>query len=345
MMVNLAQGFADRGHAVDLVLAQAVGPYLDLVPDTVRLVDLKASRVLFSLPGLVHYLRRERPVAMLSALKHVNIIALTGKALARVPMRLAISVRNTHSISQQQSINRRSNVVSVLAKYLYPHADAILAVSQGVADDLSKSLGIEREKITVAYNPVVTEDIERTAAEPLGHPWFRTGEPKVVLGCGRLTRQKNFPLLLRAFKLVREKMEARLIILGEGEERPNLEQLCRDLDIQKDVDLPGFVENPFQYMNRAGVFVLSSDYEGLPGVLIQAMACGAPVVSTDCLSGPREILEDGKWGRLVAVGDERGLADAIVAALSDTECPHVKLRAMDFHATIAVDNYLKLVMK
>ena len=344
MMVNLAQGFVERGYAVDLVLAQAEGPYLELVPETVRVVDLKASRVLFSLAGLIRYLRRERPEAMLSAMGHVNIIALVGRALARPSMRLAISVRNTHSVSQKQSSSRISKILSLLAKILYPRADVIIAVSQGVADDLSLTLGIDREKISVAYNPVVTVDLAEMAAMPLNHPWFQTADtagPKVILGVGRLSRQKNFPLLIRAFKLVREKMNARLIILGEGEERPNLEQMCRDLGIEQDVDLPGFVKNPFQYMSRAGVFVLSSDWEGLPGVLIQAMACGAPVVSTDCPSGPREILEDGKLGRLVSMGDVLALAEAIVSTLSELEHSDIKSRANDFHSSTVTDAYIK----
>ncbi|RTH32330.1 glycosyl transferase [Thermus scotoductus] len=315
VMVHLARGFAERGFQVDLVLAKAEGPYLAEVPPSVRVVDLRASRVLFSLPGLVRYLRKERPHALLSALDHANVIVCLAHRLARVPSRLVISEHNTLSASRPQ--NARGRLLPWFMRWTYPWADAVIAVSQGVAEDLIHLTGLPREKIQVIYNPVVTPELFAKAREPLDHPWLASGEPPVILGVGRLTEQKDFPTLIRAFALVRAQRPARLMILGEGELRPQLEALVHELGLQDDVALPGFVENPYAYMARAAVFVLSSRREGFGNVLVEAMACGTPVVSTDCPSGPREILDHGKYGRLVPVGDVKSLAESILKAMDE----------------------------
>lgn len=342
VMVHLARGFAERGFQVDLVLAKAEGPYLAEVPPSVRVVDLRASRVLFSLPGLVRYLRKERPYALLSALNHANVIVCLAHRLARVPSRLVISEHNTLSASRPQ--NARGRLLPWFMRWTYPWADAVIAVSQGVAEDLVRTLGISAERVKVIYNPVVDDDLLTKSKEPLDHPWFTEGAPPVILGVGRLTEQKDFPNLIRAFALVRAQRPARLMILGEGELRPQLEALVHELGLQDDVALPGFVKNPYAYMARAAVFVLSSRWEGLGVALIEAMASGTPVVSTDCPSGPREILEDGRWGRLVPVGDVDALAEAIVTTLDETEHPDVVARAKEFNVNYAVENYLKVLL-
>lgn len=315
VMVHLARGFAERGFQVDLVLAKAEGPYLAEVPPSVRVVDLRASRVLFSLPGLVRYLRKERPYALLSALNHANVIVCLAHRLARVPSRLVISEHTTLSASRPQ--NARGRLLPWFMRWTYPWADAVIAVSQGVAEDLVRTLGISAERVKVIYNPVVDDDLLTKSKEPLDHPWFTEGAPPVILGVGRLTEAKDFPNLIRAFALVRAQRPARLMILGEGELRPQLEALVHELGLQDDVALPGFVENPYAYMARAAVFVLSSRWEGFGNVLVEAMACGTPVVSTDCPSGPREILDHGKYGRLVPVGDVKSLAESILKAMDE----------------------------
>lgn len=342
VMVLLANGLAKHGHLVDLVLAKAEGPYLSDVHSDVRIVDLACRRVALSLPGLIRYLRRERPAAMLSALNHANVIACLAYRLARVPMRLMISEHNTLSMSHPQ--NARGRLVPWLMRLVYPWADGVVAVSQGVADDLVHTLGIDASRVKVIYNPVVDDALLVKAKQPLEHPWFKQGEPPVVLGVGRLTEQKDFEKLIRAYALVRAKRVVRLMILGEGKLRLQLETLVSQLGLKDDVALPGFVDNPFVYMARAAVFVLSSRSEGLPTVLIEAMACGAPVVSTDCPSGPREILEGGKWGLLVPVGNVSTLAQAMALTLDEFEGPDVKRRAMDFRADLAVQKYLRLML-
>jgi glycosyltransferase involved in cell wall biosynthesis len=316
-MLNLARGIAAKGFATDLVLARAEGPYLTQVPETVRLMDLQASRVLFSLPALVRYLRREQPEAMLSALNYANVVALWARRLAGVPRRVVVSERNTFSHWKQKLPSPYRLLMSLLLKTFYPWADAIVAVSKGVADDLAQATGIPRERIQVIYNPVVTPELCAKAQAPLEHPWFEPGEPPVLLAVGRLTAQKGFSMLIEAFARVRQERLARLVILGEGEERPVLEALVRQLGLEQDVSMPGFVANPYAYMARASLFVLSSSWEGLPAVLIEAQYCGVPVVATDCPSGPREILEDGRYGQLVPVGDTSALAYAMQEILAD----------------------------
>ena len=203
-----------------------------------------------------------------------------------------------------------------LIKRFYPWADGIVVVSRGVRDDMAQLTNIPSERITVIYNPsVVKAEVLERAQAPLDHPWFLPGQPPVLLAVGRLQVQKDFPMLIRAFAQVRQTRPVRLLILGEGKQRPMLEELIKKLGLDGDVSLPGFVVNPFAYMSRASIFILSSRWEGLPTVLVEALCCGTPVISTDCPSGPREILQDGQYGQLVPVGDVVALAHAIEATL------------------------------
>jgi len=338
----LATTLAAKGHRVDLVLATATGPYLDQVPDTVRLVDLGARRVLTSLPRLVAYLRRERPRAMISAMGHTNIVALWGKRLARVASRMIVT---EHSISPRPegSSGSEHGLFPVLMRRFYPGADAVVAVSHGLADDIAERVGLPRSRIQVIYNPVVTAELAARAREPVDHPWFAPGEPPVVLSVGRLTVPKDYPTLIRAFARIAPRCAARLVILGEGEARAELEALVRRLGLEERVALPGFVANPYAYMARAKVFVLSSIWEGLPTVLIEALACGCRVVSTDCRNGPREILEDGKWGRLVPPGAVDDLATAILAVLCSGQPPAGSIATARFTHAASVAQYLRLI--
>ena len=241
-------------------------------------------------------------------------MAITANELSGATTRVAVSVHTTLSEAVPNVGNLRGRLVRYCVQLFYPLAYAVVAVSQGVAEDLICTTRIPESKVRVIYNPVVTPELFVRASEPLDHPWFIPGEPPVVLGVGSLRGAKDFATLIRAFALLRKEYPARLIILGEGQERPQLEALVRELGIEEDVILPGFDENPYNYMKQARVFVLSSQREGLPTVLIEAMALGTPVVSTDCPNGPREILEGGKWGTLVPRGNPEELAKAILAS-------------------------------
>lgn len=215
-------------------------------------------------------------------------------------------------------------------------------------DDLKRVLRFDFPKFRMIYNPIVDEDLFKKANEPISHPFFVDGNFPVVLAVGRLCVQKDFPTLLLAFALVRKELRCRLLILGDGEKRQELLDLAQKLGITEDLDMPGFVKNPYKYIKRASVFVLSSRWEGLPTVLAEAMACGCPVVSTDCPSGPAEILEGGKYGLLVPPGDPGKLAEAILKILRDKDLAQELrekgiVRAMDFTVDKAVKSYVALV--
>ena len=342
MMVNLAAGFAERGFPTDLVLAEARGPYLELVAPDVRVIDLASSGVSVSLPKLVGYLRRNRPAALLATLNHASVVALLARALARVPTRTVI--RESNMLFPQPASSLRGTSLRNSVRLFYPWADAHVAVSQGVADDLARYTGINPEKIRTIYNPVVTPELFGRARQRPTHPWFAPGEPPVVLGVGRLAPQKDFPTLIRAFAGAAQHRPARLMILGEGNERTELEGLAHSLGVGDKVALPGFAQNPFSYMAHADTFVLSSRFEGLPGALIQAMACGAKVVSTDCPSGPSEILQEGRLAPLVPVGDDKALAAALSKSLSAPLDPALKARACDFTEARIVPQYLNILL-
>ena len=373
----LARGLLERGAAVDLLLGRAEGPLRDAVPAGVRVVPLRAASgwqgrlgalrahpggvgallrpVLLVreapdgyrlVPALARYLQEVRPDALIAAFPFENLAAIAARRLAGVATRVIVTERNTTTAATRRGRTWKRRYLPGLLRHAYPMADAIVAVSDGVADRLARKTGLPRAAIRTVYNPVVVPELPALAAEPVAHPWFRPGGPPVVLGVGRLVEQKDFPTLLRAFALVRQRRPARLVILGDGtaEARRDLEAVAAGLGCAEDLDLPGFVANPFAYMARASVFALSSLHEGLPGALIQALACGCPVVSTDCPSGPSEILEHGRHGRLVPVGDHEALASAILACLDDPSGREERVaRAAAFGLERAVDRYLALI--
>jgi glycosyltransferase involved in cell wall biosynthesis len=343
VIVNLAQGITERGYPVDLVLAAATGDLLNQLPPAIRLVDLRARRVLTSLGPLASYVRRERPRILISSMSHANLIALGAARLARRATPVMVTVHNTLSSSTPTEGPAAWSIWPYLLRTFYSRARYVVAVSGGAADDLARTSGLPRERVRVVYNPVITPTMTALARQAPDHPWFAPGEPPVVLGVGRLTRQKDFPTLIRAFAEVRRRRPARLIILGEGDERPALEALVQDAGLGGEVALPGFRENPISYMAASALFVLSSAWEGLPTVLIEALAAGAPVVSTDCPSGPREILQAGRLGALVPVGDAAAMADAMIAALARPAGTPPVDALTPFTMDAAVDNYLHLV--
>jgi len=316
VVMNLASGFSQRGFPTDLVLGTLEGQYLSQVPDTVRVIDLKATRVLRSLHPLAAYLRRERPLALLAALDHANLVAMAAARIAPGPTRTVISIHSTLPKNGHADSSIRGRAIPWLLGRFHRCADAIVAVSEGVADDFAATTGTPRDRIEVIYNPVILPTLMAAASERPAHPWFEDTSRPVVLGVGRLTPQKNFRLLIDAFALVNHQHQARLVILGEGPDRGELEAHIRHHGLESCVALPGFLENPYACMARARVFVLSSDYEGLPTVLIESLAVGTPVVATDCESGPREILRGGTLGELVPVGDAPALARAIGRVLT-----------------------------
>jgi glycosyltransferase involved in cell wall biosynthesis len=343
VMVNLAEGMVERGLPVDMVVAAAEGELLDRLPAGVRLVDLRAGRVIRSLPPLVGYLRRERPRAVIASMGHANLVALWAARLAARGTRVLVTVHNTMSQSSREQSGWARRIQPVLWRTFYPWAASVVTVSRGAADDFARESGWPRARVEVIYNPVITPAMLAQAAGRPDHPWFAPGEPPVIVGVGRLTRQKDFATLIRAFARMRDRRPTRLIILGEGEQRPALEALVAELGVGADVALPGFKGDALAYMARADLFVLSSAWEGLPTVLIEALGAGTRVVSTDCPSGPREILQDGKLGALVPVGDAPALARAMLDALEQPRAAAPAEALAPFTREVAVDHYLRLI--
>lgn len=343
VLVNLMRGFVEQGLSVDLVLVRAEGSFLSLIPPEVRIVELGATRLIQSIPALIRYLKENRPAALLSAMEDINVVALWSRAISGVSTRLVVSVHSTLSREAQNSTQLKRRIAPTLARWFYPWADAVVTVSQGSADDLVH-LGFSAERIRVIYNPVVTPELFEKVTEPLNHPWFEAGSPPVILSVGRLAKEKDFTTLIRSFAHVQQQRRVRLIILGEGKERTHLEALVQQLGIEEHVALPGFVSNPYAYMAKAAVFVLSSLFEGLPTALIEAMAAGTQLVSTDCESGPAEILANGRYGKLVAVGDVKGMAEAILSTLDtplDSEV--LRQRGAEFSLEKAVAQYRQVL--
>jgi len=315
MMLRIAGCLADRGHAVDVVVIHGHGPLAPYVPQGVRLVHLRVRHNALALLPLARYLRAERPRVLMSTLLPSNFLAAVARGLASPSTRLVLRQANTFSQTATNGGFRHRWAVPVLIRWAYRRADTIVAISRGVAADLATHCRLPRARIRVIYNPAVSPDVLSESHDDKALEGFEPGVP-VVLGVGRLIAQKDFTTLIRAFAEVVRERPARLVILGEGERRGELETLCRGLGIGAHVRLPGFVANPYPYMRRASVFVLSSRWEGFANVVVEAIACGTPVVSTDCPHGPGEILEDGRHGTLVPPREVAPMADAIRGQLA-----------------------------
>lgn len=345
IQVTLATALAQRGFRVSCVMPQTRGPYLKQLPANVELVDLATRSPVTLVRRLAGFLRRRRPSLLLTAQHHTIVAAILARALARSDVPLVTVQHNTLSEVCRNSRYRLTRwFVPAALRQLLPRAEIIGAVSEGVAQDLAATLDLPRDRVTVLYNPVVRESLAIEAAAPAGHAWLDQKAAPVVLAVGSLIDRKDFPTLIRAFALVRQSRPARLVLLGEGPERPQLERLIGELGLADLVVMPGFVDNPLAYMARADVLALSSRVEGMPTVIIEALACGTPVVATDCPHGPAELLGGGVYGRLVPIGDAAGLARAIDATLSEPRDPEQRRScAAEFAVDRAVDRYEGLI--
>lgn len=342
-MLLFARELLNRGLPVEIIVARLEGQLAPLVPAAATVVNLNERGVLPALPSLARYLRRARPDALYSTMAYCNIGALLASRLAG--SRLPVVVRESNvPLSADGAFSFSGRVTRRLIRLAYPWAHSVIAVSNDVAEELCRISGKIRHKISVLPTPVVSDDLLNDAEQPLDHPWFAPEEPPVVLGVGRLVPQKDFPTLLRAFASIRRVRPLRLIVLGEGPDRRALEALSRQLGIAADVQLPGFVDNPFPYLKRSAVFVLSSRWEGMPTALLQAMALGTPVVATDCPGGSRDVLQHGRFGALVPPEGAEKLATAMSAAIGSPRRPDVAEYVRDrFGTRAAADRYLKLL--
>jgi glycosyltransferase involved in cell wall biosynthesis len=316
MVLNLLEGIAARGVAVDLLAIRAESAHLGELPRGVRLIDLGVRHSGLAVIPLARYLRRERPAAMLAAKDRAIRAAILARRLAGWEGRLVgrLGTNLSAALAGRSAVTRWLRTAPM--RYLYPGVDRIIAVSEGVAEDTLRITRLPSSRVAVVRNPVVTARLVELAEAPCPHPWLAAVDAPVVLAAGRLTEQKGFAVLLRAFARMRRQCPARLIILGEGPLRRALVAAATELGVNEHVALPGFAVNPYAWMSRASLFVLSSAWEGSPNVLTEALALGVPVLSTDCPSGPREILAGGRYGTLVPVGDDAALAEAMQATLA-----------------------------
>ncbi len=339
--LTLIQGFVERGHQVDLVLAEAKGELLPLVPPGVRVIDLRAPRLRHAILPLARYLKREKPDAVQVSMWPLTIAGILARRIARSPARLMVS--DHANLSRHYAHSRAAkSMLRRTTRWFYPAADHRVVVSAQAADDLASLSGVPRGKFEVIHNPISPP--ASIATNPEVEQLWGKGGPRIIT-VGALKQEKNQALLLRAFATLRSHLDAKLMILGEGPLRTHLEALAKELGVADRVLMPGFRADPWPYLASADLFVLSSDHEGFGLVLVEAMHAGLRVVSTDCAGGPREILDDGGYGRLVPPGDADALADAMAAALAEPAAPErMRERAMELTGPAQLARYEQLLL-
>ncbi len=381
VIVRVANKCAENGHKVDLCVCDVEGPLRECLNDGVSVVPLQRipivrakwealttdiaglrywlpplmlashlSNTFAFFPALSSYLGDAKPDALYTATPSMNVEAALAVKSSGSTTRLIMSEHNDLSSNHPLTENSLGRWLQSLCKHTYQDAAAVVAVSKGVEADIARRTGIDRAKIKTIHNPAVPCNIETLAAQPVDHPWFDNAKIPVILAVGRPGRAKDFGTLIKSFALVRKQREARLLILGgmksgrKTDKRvQHLFDLAEELGVAENVSMPGYVNNPCRYMSRAAVLAVSSINEGFCMVLAEAMACGCPVVSTDCPSGPAEILEGGKYGPLVPMRDPDALANAIITVLdAPVETALLKSRAQMFSVCHAVDQYEKL---
>lgn len=341
--VQLAPEFVRAGFNVTFLLHRREGSLLPLVPEEVRIVSMDCGRTLKGLLPLAKFLKREKPDLLLANLGHNNIMAIWAAALSGSRTKIITSFHSVLSAETSRQANWQYRILPFLCRLFLRQADGTVAVSKGVAKDLNRVTGLPMERISVVYNPGVSTDFDRRMAEPVNHPWLTAKALPVVLAVGRLVETKDFATLLAAFAELCKTKPARLILLGEGPQHESLLHQAEALGIKDRVDMPGFVANPLPYMKQADVLAMSSRYEGFGNVLAEALACGTPVVSTDCPYGPAEILDHGRYGILVPVGDTSAMAKAMAQLLEHApDREPLKERGREFTTLKTAQGYIDL---
>lgn len=342
-MKHLIPALAARGYRVDLLKVRKHGPNLETLPPGVTVIDTGVSSTYLALPALVRYYRRARPAVMLSDKDKVNRLALLARWLAGAgDTRLVLSSGTTVSIELAHRGWFDRTIQRFSMGRLYRQADQVIVTCNDVADDMSAYTGLPRHRIAAVESPVVPAALFESRPPRPDHPWLAPDQPQVLLGVGELSVRKNFQMLLRAFALLHARRPCRLLIVGRGRQLENLKGLAQELGVAEDVDFLGFRTDVYALMAHARVFAMTSRWEGLGFVLIEALACGTPVVATDCPSGPREILHDGRYGPLVPMDDVPALTAALEQAL-DAPLPAETLReaARPYEIEAATDAYLR----
>lgn len=340
----LATGLANRGFRISLVLANAEGPYLDTAARKLPIVDLRTRNIWRSILPLARHISYSHPDVLISALDHANIAALCARRLSGADSDVIVSTHTMVSIALKSKSRFTSRVLPLAMRLIYPDADSVVAVSRAVASDLSSVTGIRSDAIRVVPNPVPIHDIAEMSLQRPDTSWFTDRGPPVVIAVGSLWPHKDHATLIQAVDIARRSRHLRLIILGEGPERPHLAALVHRLGLDGSVLMPGFVDNPYAWVAHCSTFVLSSKWEGMGTVLVEAMACGVTPVATDCPGGPSEILENGRFGYLTPVGNAEAMATAILESLERPMDPlELKRHAETFSVGKAVDAYMGII--
>jgi glycosyltransferase involved in cell wall biosynthesis len=346
--VHLANELVRRGELVDVVVLDDRGPWSALLDSRVNLVRLTARRAALAVGPLCRYLRRRNPIVIMAGPSHMSAIAILARDLCRSATSVIVLEHNDMIAQTAHASRLGDRVMPTIVRHAYARADRLLAVSRGAADSLASIMRVPPERVEVLYNGIDMDEAVAGAREALGHPWFAPGEPPVIAAIGRLAPQKGFPDLLQALAIVNQTVPTRLAILGEGPERAKLEALVEGQGLQGKVAFLGFQANPYAYLARASLFVLASHYEGFGIVLLEALACSTPVVSTDCPSGPREILGAGTYGLLVPVAAPEAMAGAILRVLQDGDLrqrlrDQGPTRAAEFSMGRVADRFVEIV--
>lgn len=345
MVMNLVRQFATYPQiSVDLLLIRAQGPYFTNIPSNVNIIQLNAKHTLTSIPELARYFKKNNPEAMLVAKDRAGRAALIAKMLSAVDTRIVIRLGTNLStaLAHRSAFSRWLRTAPM--RHLYPLAHKVIAVSEGVRQDTLVLTCLMAGNVKVVRNPVITDALIDLANQECPHAWLEDNGTPVVLGMGRLSKQKDFPTLIRAFAQARKTQKMRLIILGEGGDRPSLERLIHELELEENVLMPGFDANPYRWLSRANIFVLSSLWEGSPNALTEALALAVPSISTRCPSGPNETLAEGRYGSLIEIGNIEEMAKAIIQTLkSPLPANDLKEAVAEYKDNISAKHYLNLL--
>lgn len=349
VVVNLLKGLSRRDFSITLLLYEGIFDYL--LPENAEVItlDIRSSRnilkttrgFILKIISIARLIKKNKPDIVFSLLSDTNVITILARSLSGVHSKVIVSERNHPTLSLKNDLY--GGITKFLMRYCYPKAERIIAISQGIKKDLLENFNLPGGKIEVIYNPVDIAEIERLSAEEINHPWFNDELP-IIISIGRLTKQKGHSYLIKVFSIVRQSLPCRLIIIGTGEEEETLVNMVNALGLKNDVEFLGFQRNPFKYMARSSLFISASRYEGFGNVLVEAMALGLPVISTDCPSGPAEIIEHGKNGILVPTENEGRLERTILNLLTNDELrrklsSEAKIRAQYFALNKRVEQY------
>lgn len=341
--INLAREISKQGYFVEIILFEKKGIYLEEIEKEIKIFSLNAKKIRSSIIPLFIYLKKNKPSVIISVMTNANIIALFLQFFLKI--KVIVTEHNLFSQEKESLGFYKKKIYFFLAQILYPRAISIVAVSNGIANDLINNVKINKKKVITIYNPIDIDNIKKNINEKIVHKWIGNDNFIVILGIGRLSSQKNFSLLIHSFsQFKKKKPNAKLVILGEGEERKELEKLIFKLKLTNDIDMPGFIKNPYPYLSKSNIFVLSSNYEGLPTVLIESLICRTQIISTECGSGPREILKSGKYGAIVPINNINCLSLAMEKILKTPySFKGVEKELLNFNITDNTKKYLKII--